>query len=108
MGTPAKLPTKLVQLKLPVDVKNKLDRIFTEDGTTTPQGLKMIATQIANNGHSPFTTMHYEEYTEPVNDKIKTHLRKDELEVLGYLPDDSKNYSDKESLKRAFKQNLGV
>lgn len=52
--------------------------------------------------------MHYEEYTEPVSAEIKTHLRKDELAVLGYLPDDSKNYFDKESLKRAFKQNLGI
>ena len=39
-----KSKNKLVQLKLPVDVKNKLDDIFAKDGTTTPQALKMIAT----------------------------------------------------------------
>ncbi|NJE32194.1 hypothetical protein E0K97_03615 [Lactobacillus agilis] len=41
-----KSKNELVQLKLPVDVKNKLDDIFAKDGTTTPQALKMIATQL--------------------------------------------------------------
>lgn len=99
---------KLVQIKLPVNVKKKLDEIFAKDGTTTPQGLKMIATQIANNGHSPFTTMYYEEYTEPVSDEMKARLREDELEVLGYLPDNSKDYTDEQSLDKAFKKNLGI
>lgn len=31
----------------------------------------MIATQIANRGQSPFTTMHYEEYDEQVSDEVK-------------------------------------
>ena len=52
--------------------------------------------------------MHYEEYTEPVSAETKAHLRQDELAVLGYLPDNSKNYSDEESLKEAFKQNLEI
>lgn len=99
---------KLVQFKLPESIKAKLDKIFAKDGTTTPQGLKMIATQIANNGRSPFTTMYYEEYTEPVSDELKAQLREDELEVLGYLPDASKNYTDEQSLDEAFKKNLGI
>lgn len=99
---------KLVQIKLPATVKDKLDKIFAKDGATTPQGLKMIATQIANNGHSPFTTMYYEEYTEPVSDEIKARLREDEMEVLGYLPDNSKNYTNEQSLDEAFKKNLGI
>lgn len=99
---------KLVQIKLPAATKDKLDKIFAKDGATTPQALKMIATQIANNGHSPFTTMHYEEYTEPVSDEMKARLREDELEVLGYLPDDSHNYEDEKSLDEAFKNNLGI
>lgn len=68
----------------------------------------MIATQIANNGYSPFTTMYYEEYTEPVNAELKARLREDELEVLGYLPDDSKNYTDEQDIDKAFKKHLGI
>lgn len=100
--------TRLVQIKIPANVKEKLDEIFAKDGTTTQQGLKMIATQIANRGHSPFTTMYYEEYTEPVSDEVKQKLREDELEVLGYLPDNSKNYTDEQSLDDAFQKQLGI
>ena len=94
--------TCLVEIELPVSVKEKLDEIFAKDGTTTPQGLKMIATQIANCGQPPFTTMYYEKYTEPVSDEIKQRLQEDELEILGYLPDSSKNYTDERSLEEQF------
>lgn len=107
MDTPQN-KNRLVQIKIPANVKEKLDDIFAKDGTTTPQGLKMIATQIANSGHSPFTTMYYEEYTEPVSDEVKERLRKDELEVLGYLPDNSSNYSDEQSIDEAFQKHLGI
>ena len=100
--------TRLVQIEIPVSVKEKLDEIFAKDGTTTPQGLKMIATQIANCGQFPFTTMHYEEYTERVSVEVKQRLWKDELEVLGYLPDNSINYTDEQSLDDTFQRQLGV
>ncbi|BDI01431.1 hypothetical protein LmYK1_06710 [Ligilactobacillus murinus] len=104
--TTYKSQNKLVQLKLPVEVKDKLDEIFAKDGTTTPQALKMIATQIANRGFSPFTTVQYEQYSEPVSEEIKTKLREDELKVIGYLPDDADVFDDEESLKQAFEDNL--
>lgn len=100
--------TRLVQIEIPVNVKEKLDEIFAKDGTTTPQGLKMIATQIANRGQSPFTTMHYEEYDEQVSNEVKQRLREDELEVLGSLPDNSINYTDEQSLDDAFQRQLGI
>lgn len=108
MGTSVKNNNKLIQIKVPLDIKNKLDEIFAKDGTTTPQALKMIATQIANSGHSPFTTMYYEEYSEPVSDELKERLRTDELEILGYLPDKSETYSTKEELDKAFEKHLGI
>ena len=104
--TTYKSQNKLVQLKLPVEVKDKLDEIFAKDGTTTPQALKMIATQIANRGFSPFTTVQYEQYSEPVSEEIKTKLREDELKVIGYLPDDADVFDDEESLRQAFEDNL--
>lgn len=103
----SKKDDKLIQLRVSADVKDKLDKIFAEDGTTTPQGLKMIATQIANHGYSPFTTVYYEQYTEPVSEEIREELRKDDLKAIGLLPDDSETYTNEESLKQAFKDNLG-
>lgn len=104
--TASKSQNKLVQLKLPKDIKDKLDEIFAKDGTTTPQGLKMIATQIANKGFSPFTTVQYEQYTEPVSDEIKKKLREDELKIIGYLPDDADVFDDEQSLAQAFEEHL--
>lgn len=101
-----KSSNKLVQLKIPANIKSRLDEIFAKDGTTTPQGLKMIAIQIANRGFSPFTTMQYEQYTEPVSNRLKEDLRKDELKMMGYLYDDSEMYEDEASLKQAFKEKL--
>ena len=68
----------------------------------------MIATQIANCDQSPFTTMHYEEYTERVSVEVKQRLWEDELEVLGYLPDNSINDTDEQSLDDAFQRQLGI
>ena len=68
----------------------------------------MISTQIANCGQSPFTTMHYEEYAEQVSVEVKQRLWEDELEVLGYLPDNSRNYTDEQSLDNVFQRQLGI
>lgn len=105
-STSSKSPNKLVQLKLPTDIKDRLDEIFAKDGTTTPQALKMIATQIANHGYSPFTTIQYEQYTEPVSNELKSILREDELKIIGYLPDDTDVFNDEQSLKQAFEDKL--
>lgn len=99
------MSTKLVQIRLPEDVKAKLDAIFTTEGTTTPQGLKMIATQIANHGYSPFT-FYYEQYSRPVGSELKQELRSEELKLLGIIPNDAKVYHDEASLNQAFKDNL--
>lgn len=101
------MSNKLVQIKLPEDVKDKLDEIFKKDGTSTPQGLKMIATQIANRGYSPFTSIYYENYTEPVNEETKEVLRQEQLKLLGIIPNDAEKYTDKESLKKALDKKLG-
>lgn len=96
----------LVQLNLPADIKNKLDHIFAKYGITTPQALKIIATQIANRGSSPFTTFQYEQYSEPVSGELKAKLREDELKMIGYLPDDADVFADEQSLKQAFENYL--
>lgn len=101
------MSTKLVQIKLPEDIKEKLDKIFAKDGTSTPQGLKMIATQIANHGYSPFTSMYYENYAEPVNEDTKEILRQEQLKLKGVIKNDADKYSDIESLKKALDKKLG-
>ena len=51
-----KVNAKSIQIKVPKDIKDKLDAIF-QNGISTAQAMKMIAAQIANTGYSPFTLM---------------------------------------------------
>lgn len=73
-----------------------------------PVKKQISSNQIANNDYSSFPTIYDEEYTEPVSDDIKTRLREDELEFLGYLPDNSTDYINEKDLDDAFKKNLGM
>lgn len=99
------MSTKLVQIRLPEDVKEKLDAIFANESTTTPQGLKILATQIANHGYSPLT-FYYEQYSRPISNELKQELRQEELKLLGIASNDAQVYPDETSLNQAFKDHL--
>jgi len=45
---------KLVQLRVPTDVKDRCDDIFARQGLTTQLAMKILLTQIANTGVTPF------------------------------------------------------
>lgn len=57
--------------------------------------------QISKERKSP--SKDFSQYTEPVSDDLKVRLREDELEILGFLPDKSKNYTDERSIDEAFR-----
>lgn len=99
------MSTKLVQIRLPEDVKKKLDAIFANEGTTTPQGLKILAAQIANHGYSSLT-FYYEQYSRPISNELKQELRQEELKLLGIASNDAQVYPDETSLNQAFKDHL--
>jgi DNA-damage-inducible protein J len=48
---------KLIQLRLDGDVKDKCDALFQAQGLTTQTAIKMMLTQVANTGETPFDNM---------------------------------------------------
>lgn len=98
---------KLIQFKVPDKIKDKLDKMFNSDGTTTPQGFRMIAFQLAKMKESPFS-FYFENYSERVGKQTQKKLRQDELKELGIIPDDAKEYNSDEEIKKAFKKHFGV
>ncbi|GAA3638451.1 hypothetical protein GCM10022297_15970 [Lactobacillus hamsteri] len=97
---------KLIQFKVPEEIKDKLDKMFNSDGTTTPQGFRILAFQLAKMNQSPFA-YYFENYSEKVNNRIKQELRDDELKELGILPDDAEEYNSDEEIRKAFKKHFG-
>lgn len=45
---------KLLQLRISEDVKNKCDAVFSDQGVTIQGAIKIMLTQVANTGNSPF------------------------------------------------------
>lgn len=97
---------KLIQFKVPEEIKDKLDKMFYSDGTTTPQGFRILAFQLAKLNQSPFS-VYFENYSEKVGDKIKQELRNDELKELGIIPDEAEEYDSDEAIRKAFKKHFG-
>lgn len=53
---------KLLQLRISEDVKQKCDAVFSEQGVTIQGAIKIMLTQVANTGNSPFDGMFESHY----------------------------------------------
>lgn len=48
---------KLIQLRVEEEIKDHADEIFKRQGLTTQNAIKMMLTQVANTGKSPFDNL---------------------------------------------------
>ncbi|TYC48733.1 type II toxin-antitoxin system RelB/DinJ family antitoxin [Weissella muntiaci] len=48
---------KLIQLRVEGEIKDKADLTFAQQGLTTQGAIKMMLTQVANTGKSPFDNL---------------------------------------------------
>ncbi len=46
--------TALVQVRVPVEVKEGADRAFERNGISTPMALRVLLAQVARTGQTPF------------------------------------------------------
>ncbi|GAB2027142.1 type II toxin-antitoxin system RelB/DinJ family antitoxin [Lactovum odontotermitis] len=80
----------LIQINVPSDIKEKADKAFSRSGLTTPMAMKILITQVANSGHTPFdnlfTKSAYKEYSEEVS---RAMIREEAMEY-GFIPDTAK------------------
>ncbi|AIG65483.1 type II toxin-antitoxin system RelB/DinJ family antitoxin [Weissella tructae] len=48
---------KLIQLRVEDNVKDKCDELFAANGLTTQSAIKMMLTQVAHSGETPFDNL---------------------------------------------------
>lgn len=48
---------KLIQLRVEEQIKDHVDEVFKQQGLTTQQAIKIMLTQVANTGKSPFDNL---------------------------------------------------
>ena len=80
----------LIQTNVDDDIKLRADKVFARNGLTTPMACKIMVTQVANDGRSPFDGI----FTYGDNyRKLPEELRRDmvyaEAQELGLIADDS-------------------
>lgn len=79
----------LIQTNVDDDVKARADKVFARNGLTTPMAMKIMVTQVANEGRSPFDGL----FSRGVATELAEDVRRDmvyaEAQELGLIPDDA-------------------
>ena len=79
----------LIQIHVDDDIKKKADAAFARNGLTTPMAMRVMVTQVANEGRTPFDGLFI---GQPASEFIET-VRRDmlyaEAQEYGLIPDDS-------------------
>lgn len=79
----------LVQVNVPEDVKKRADAAFARSGLTTPAAMKIMITQVANDGRTPLDGVFTGRSPESLPDEIKRDIIREEAKEYGIIPDDS-------------------
>lgn len=79
----------LLQTTIDDDVKKRADEVFARSGLTSAMAMKVMVTQVANTGISPFdglfTTKGYDRFS----DEVYLDMLREEAKEYGLIPDDS-------------------
>jgi len=79
----------LLQTTIDDDIKARADAVFARSGLTSAMAVRVMVTQVANTGVSPFdglfTTRGYEQFSEEVH----LAMLREEAKEYGLIPDDS-------------------
>ncbi len=83
----------LVQTTVDDDVKARADAAFAQNGITTPMAIRMMITQVANEGRTPFDGI----FTSGAATELAEDVRRDmvyaEAQEYGFIPDDADDAS---------------
>lgn len=79
----------LIQVNVPDDVKARADAAFARNGITTPAAMKMLVTQVANEGRTPFDGLFSSGATRELCEDVKRDMIYAEAQEYGLIPDDS-------------------
>lgn len=79
----------LVQINISDDIKARADAAFARSGLTTPYAMRILITQVANTGTTPFDGLLTSAAAVNFSDEIKRDMIYAEAQEFGLIPDDS-------------------
>ncbi|NGM16775.1 acyl carrier protein [Eggerthellaceae bacterium zg-893] len=79
----------LVQTTIDDDVKARADKVFARSGLTSAMAMRVMLTQVANTGTSPFDGLFSTAGYERFSDEVRRAMLREEAKEYGLIPDDS-------------------
>ena len=79
----------LLQTTIDDDVKARADKVFARNGLTSAMAMRVMVTQVANTGSSPFDGLFTSQAGQQFTDELKAAMLREEAKEYGILPDNS-------------------
>lgn len=79
----------LIQIHVPDDIKARADAAFARNGITTPGAMRMMVTQVANEGCTPFDGLFSTGASRELAENVRRDMVRVEAQEYGLLPDDA-------------------
>lgn len=79
----------LLQTTIDDEVKERADKVFASSGLTTAMATRVMVTQVANTGISPFDGLFSTPSSMALSDEVRIAMLREEAIEAGLIPDDS-------------------
>lgn len=79
----------LLQTTIDDDVKARADAVFARSGLTSAMAVRVMVTQVANTGTSPFDGLFLGRGGVEYSDEVRQAMLREEAKEYGLIPDDS-------------------
>ncbi len=79
----------LVQTTVDDDIKARADAAFAKNGITTPMAIRMMITQVANEGRTPFDGIFVSDAATELAEDVRRDMIYVEAQEYGLIPDDT-------------------
>ena len=79
----------LIQVHVDDDIKSRADTAFARNGITTPMAMRMMDTQVANTGRTPFDGAFLSPAAADLADDVRRDMVYAEAQEYGLIPDDA-------------------
>lgn len=79
----------LIQLNVPDDVKERADRAFARSGLTTPYAMRIMVSQVAETGRTPFDGLFLSPSGRLYSEDVRLAMLRAEAQEYGLIEDDS-------------------
>lgn len=81
----------LLQTTIDDDVKKRADEVFARSGLTSAMAVRVMVTQVANTGVSPFDGLFLGKGGRAYSDEVRRAMVREEAKEYGLIPDDAQD-----------------